>query len=145
MFVILLVVGIVVPRKLNQPPRVIKLTNGLFIANSDYQRHRRARRQYWINKYKCSKGCELCGYNAHGVALDFDHLDRRQKKFNVSSQSMMRKLKDIFKEIRKCRVLCANCHRLDAYKKRDYRNKKHWEKDQQDSSNGNQEISIQLR
>lgn len=76
---------------------------------------RRKRRRRWLNKYKEAKGCEICGYNLNGVAMDFDHLDRAQKLFNPSSRYLNSSLKKIFAEIRKCRILCANCHRIHSF------------------------------
>lgn len=70
---------------------------------------KRTRRRGWLNKYKLAKGCEECGYNTHGEALHFDHIDQSTKHHEISAMYGM-KLEKIFKEIRKCRVLCANCH-----------------------------------
>ncbi len=70
---------------------------------------KRARRRGWLNKYKKAKGCEWCGYNQHAEALHFDHVDQSEKHREVSAMYGM-KLKTIFLEIRKCRVMCANCH-----------------------------------
>jgi NAD-dependent dihydropyrimidine dehydrogenase PreA subunit len=98
-----------------------KTTNGYTVKKTK-QTSKRKRRMYWINKYKCAKGCELCGYNAHGVALDFDHIDPSNKIFNVSSRFMNLSLVKIFEELRKCRVLCANCHRIHSYKSKHFRN-----------------------
>jgi hypothetical protein len=42
--------------------------------------------------------------------MDFDHLPGKQKKFYVS-QSMQRPKELILKEIAKCELVCANCHR----------------------------------
>ena len=103
-------------RRHEQPRRRIVFEDGSWINNVEYQRYRRARRQRWLNLYKTNKGCELCGYKAHGVALDFDHLGPSEKEFNPSSRSMNIKLKRLFNEIRKCRILCANCHRIETYK-----------------------------
>ncbi len=107
MSVISLVEDTAVLRKQHQPPRII---NG--INNPEYQRNRRSKRQRWIQAYKVAKGCELCGYNAHAVALDFDHIDPTQKSFLISSRSMTLNLKRLINEMRKCRILCANCHRV---------------------------------
>lgn len=85
---------------------------------------RRHRRLYWLRKYKEAKGCAICGYNKNGVALDFDHLDRQQKKFLPSSRNMGLTIKRIFSEIRKCRVLCANCHRIHSYEEKHFNNKR---------------------
>lgn len=104
-----------VARKKSQPSVWI---NGK--SNPDYRRFRRARRQRWINKIKTSKGCAECGYNKHGVALDFDHIDPSTKLFSPSSQSVTYKLKPLFKEIRKCQILCANCHRIRSYEEKHF-------------------------
>lgn len=102
------------PRKPNQPKRY--LCNKTKKNNPEYQRYRRGRRMKWLNLYKTGKGCELCGYNKNGVALDFDHLDPSIKEFNPSSRSLTVSLKRLFIEIRKCRILCANCHRIETQK-----------------------------
>ena len=84
------------------------------------RKYRTARRYYWINKYKVLKGCENCGYNAHGVALDFDHIDRSEKKFTIARRVDLSTIKTLFKEIRKCRILCANCHRIKTLEAKDF-------------------------
>jgi hypothetical protein len=78
---------------------------------------------YWINKYKVARGCDLCGFNKHGVAMDWDHLDRTAKEFTPSSSRLGLSLKRIFNEIRKCRLLCANCHRIETMINKQYNNK----------------------
>jgi len=74
-----------------------------------YMEKRRGRRREWLNKYKKAKGCEWCGYKMYSEALHFDHKDQTQKHREVSSMYGC-KLKAIIEEVRKCRVLCANCH-----------------------------------
>ena len=36
-------------------------------------------RRHWINIYKTSNGCEICGYNKHPAALCFDHVKPEEK------------------------------------------------------------------
>jgi hypothetical protein len=88
----------------------------------DYRRkHRnrydwlRERRTYWLNRYKTYTGCESCGYNGHPHALDFHHENPTEKTARVS-ELRTGNLKKLFQEIRKCVVLCANCHRVETYK-----------------------------
>ena len=38
---------------------------------------KRLTRKLW--HYKTQKGCSVCGYNKHGLALDFAHIDPTQK------------------------------------------------------------------
>ncbi len=71
--------------------------------------NRRARRRHWLGKYKIHKGCCVCGYKDHAVALHFDHIEPKIKRAAIAHM-MAYSLKALTKEIRKCRVLCANCH-----------------------------------
>lgn len=74
------------------------------------QRLRRIRTR-WLGIYKQKKGCQVCGYNEHPAALQFDHIDPLTKIRDVSNMIEL-KLKRIMDEVRKCRVLCANCHSI---------------------------------
>ena len=74
------------------------------------------KRQY-INEYKLSKGCKVCGYNKCVSALDFHH-DNGEKEFNISRCSNLEKIKI---EIMKCAVLCKNCHAELTEKSPDWR------------------------
>jgi len=53
--------------------------------------------------------CAICGYDKCIDALHFHHVDPSTKLFNIS-QSMSRKMEDLEREVRKCILLCANCH-----------------------------------
>lgn len=81
---------------------------------------RRARRMHWINKYKVMKGCQTCGYSLHPVALDFDHVDPATKRFNISHRTDRATLKSLVAEIRRCVILCANCHRIKTLKEKQF-------------------------
>ena len=77
-------------------------------------------RQY-TNDYKLSKGCSICGYNKCAAALVFHH--NGDKGFNISEAVACGiKLETIKKEIDKCDVLCANCHRALHTKEKGYEN-----------------------
>ena len=56
-------------------------------------------------------GCRECGYKKHPAALHFNHLNQETKSTNVSRISTWMKLKN---EIRKCEILCANCHAIHS-------------------------------
>ena len=60
-----------------------------------------------------SKGgkCQICGYGKYNGALEFHHLDPDIKDFSVSVDGSTRSWKRIAKEIEKCVLVCANCHR----------------------------------
>jgi hypothetical protein len=66
-----------------------------------------------IKEIKEHNGCADCGVNNH-IVLDFDHI--KEKKYNIS-----RMIHDGFtwaaikKEISKCEIVCANCHRIRTH------------------------------
>jgi hypothetical protein len=65
----------------------------------------------WVNRYKVEKGCVDCGYNQSPVALDLDHLGDKYKNVSDMIQTGYG-LARIMKEVAKCEVRCANCHRI---------------------------------
>lgn len=66
-----------------------------------------------LAEIKQASGCVDCGITNH-IMLDFDHL--RDKKYNVSRMIHDGfSWKAILKEIEKCEVVCANCHRLRTH------------------------------
>ena len=54
---------------------------------------------------KCSK----CGYKKNLAALAFHHVSDKEFKLDVRSLSN-RKIDSILKELKKCELLCHNCH-----------------------------------
>ena len=77
---------------------------------------RRRKRRQQIAEYKLKAGCIDCGYNTHQAALDFDHI-QGEKKFTIGG-SYTRSWDSILKEINKCEVRCANCHRVVTYERK---------------------------
>jgi len=73
------------------------------------QKRRKKIRQMAID-YKGGR-CQLCGYNKCPEALEFHHLDSLDKDFGISDKGYTRSWKRIKKELDKCILLCANCHR----------------------------------
>ncbi len=54
--------------------------------------------------------CALCGYDAYTGALQFHHVDPRQKRFGLALGGLTGALADVRQEARKCVLLCGNCH-----------------------------------
>lgn len=79
---------------------------------------RRVRMRLWFDNYKKTLKCQECGLQDHRV-LEFHHGDDN-KEANVSDwvSSGRRSTENIEREIKKCKVLCANCHRILHYKER---------------------------
>lgn len=75
-------------------------------AVSNMRAKNRAREFIW--NYLSENPCP-CG-ESDPVVLEFDHLDRDSKDYNVSGMFTL-SIDRIKKEISKCRVLCCNCHR----------------------------------
>lgn len=62
--------------------------------------------------------CSKCGYSKCLEALEFHHLDDGVKDFGLSANGITRSWGKTKKELDKCILLCANCHReLHASKK----------------------------
>jgi hypothetical protein len=83
------------------------------------QREKRKKFQKWAGQFKGK--CGRCG-ETHPACLDFHHI--KEKEASIASMinrgSLTNKLKEkIIEEIKKCEVLCSNCHR-----------KVHWEERQ---------------
>ena len=70
--------------------------------------------------------CKLCNVEVNVDNLecfDFDHLDeqRTQKVDTISNLCSKRApLKQIDAELEKCRLLCANCHRIHTFSQLNY-------------------------
>lgn len=76
-------------------------------------RGRRDRRKRHLRRYKAMCGCAHCGYKDSPVALDFHHTG---DKSGEVSRMLSHTRSELFKEVRKCIVLCANCHRIEHHK-----------------------------
>lgn len=55
--------------------------------------------------------CVVCGYSRDIHALDFHHIEEATKEFGLSDRGMTRSWEKTEREVRKCALLCANCHR----------------------------------
>lgn len=80
------------------------------------QKAKRSKEKYrlWYQEYKETLCCETCGED-HPATLDFHH-ENEDKEFNVSEAAAQGMAKEkLMKEIDKCVVLCANCHRKYHY------------------------------
>lgn len=70
---------------------------------------RKENNRRFISRYKSFCKCASCG-ESEPAALDLHHLDASEKDHDPSTMLGF-SLENIKKEIRKCVVLCANCHR----------------------------------
>ncbi len=70
---------------------------------------RRRRRVKQILVAEAGGRCRLCGYDRCAAALQFHHLDPTAKEFGLSQRGA-HSLKKLRAEVRKCVLLCSNCH-----------------------------------
>jgi hypothetical protein len=79
------------------------------------QTQRRSQIRVCLEEYKRTRQCERCGYRDHR-ALEFHHREGAGKDFNVADMARLGLSRaSIKREIEKCEVLCANCHRIEHY------------------------------
>ena len=84
----------------------LKNKANIIAANSEYKKRRR---KEW-NEFKATLACTKCGFS-HPAALDFHHEDPNEKEGNLHRLISNGQFTKAFAEIKKCIVLCANCHR----------------------------------
>lgn len=71
-----------------------------------------------LNQTKIGKCCEKCGYNRCVEALDYHHIDPNTKLDTVARLATHFNIETALEEIKKCSILCANCHREYHYLQR---------------------------
>ena len=57
--------------------------------------------------------CQTCEKVFHPAAFDFHHLDPKKKDFSITNAFNNKTFEAIEREVKKCILLCANCHRIE--------------------------------
>lgn len=83
------------------------ISNKITPKKRDTSKYRKNVKEQLI-QYKGGK-CQICGYNRCTQALDFHHLDPKEKELKISGGT--RCFETLKKEVDKCILVCANCHR----------------------------------
>lgn len=83
--------------------------NKLYRKSKGYQKIK------WYILFKQTLKCSNCPEN-HPACLEFHHKNPKEKSFNISSMIGRLSKKKILEEVKKCIVLCSNCHRKLHYK-----------------------------
>jgi hypothetical protein len=107
------------------PERRKKYRQEYYIKNKHHEneKNRRTRekhREQWsveISKRGLNK-CLICGYDKSMVALDFHHIDPTTKDYRIAHLTNLACTSERLKELDKCVVLCANCHRIEHWQKK---------------------------
>ncbi len=84
--------------------------------NKEYNRARYIVNKIKIDRLKAESGCKMCG-ETDIVCLQFHHRDQNLKSTQVGALCGY-SWKNIETEIKKCDVLCANCHAIQHYHER---------------------------
>ena len=97
-----------------------KKWNAEFYANNRSATYARVRARRielmaWLDKYKSKLSCVKCG-EKHPACLDFHHRDSKTKDFSLAIVKGWGYGRErMLSEIKKCMVICANCHRKVHY------------------------------
>lgn len=83
-------------------------------------RHQREKIKKLINKIKEQTPCVDCNKKYPYYVMDFDHKDRSLKENKISTMVNECSLERVLQEVKKCDVVCSNCHRIRTYVRKDY-------------------------
>jgi hypothetical protein len=106
---------------LTEPPRrkVLRYTQEERIAaRRAEQAAKVARNKAAISGYKAITPCKDCHSKFHPDAMEFDHVPERGPKHRDISRMLNSSLEKIITEMRKCDLVCANCHRIRTFSRR---------------------------
>lgn len=77
----------------------------------EYQKKRGVIRKLHLLKLR-GGCCENCGYDKNLAALEFHHVDPKEKENQLDMRTLSNSTMEwVMREFKKCKVLCANCHR----------------------------------
>lgn len=107
------------------------------MSSAEDVKNYRRRRKINLMKVLGNKCC-LCGYSLLPDALEFHHINPENKEYGIASNGVCRDLEKDLAEIKKCVLVCANCHR--AIHKNLFSEQDLWEKQIY-----NEEIANELR
>lgn len=98
-----------------------KLSQNHFEKNKGVYRERNNQRMKllfeWLHEYKSKLKCELCGYDKHPAALDFHHIGNDKVDGVPQVMANTKNKERTLEEIKKCIVVCSNCHRILHYER----------------------------
>lgn len=80
--------------------------------HKNYQCQQSRGRQRKIEFVKRMGGCcQICGYDKNYAALNFHHMDPKQKLCGLNLRVMSNNSMEFIEaELQKCKLLCRNCH-----------------------------------
>ena len=75
-------------------------------AVTDFRRRQKQRAIEYMGGSCCK-----CGYSKCSYALEFHHTDPTEKEFSLSQTGVTRSWDRLLAELKKCILVCSNCHR----------------------------------
>ena len=88
----------------------------MILTGSEYlklprKRTKRPKHAEWVDVLKESTPCMDCGGSFPAICMDFDHRPGTQKRRPIAAMRAG-SLSRLKREISKCDLVCANCHRI---------------------------------
>lgn len=71
-----------------------------------------------VRRFKAETPCADCGGRFHPAAMQFDHRPGETKHNDVANLCKRGARQAVWREIKKCDVVCANCHAVRTFERR---------------------------
>ena len=72
----------------------------------------------YVAKLKAETPCADCKQTYPYYVMDFDHLPKYKKVADITLLVKAGSSKKLMEEIKKCEIICSNCHRIRTYIRR---------------------------
>jgi hypothetical protein len=80
-----------------------------------HNKHIQAEFRGWYTSLKAGQPCADCGGTFHPAAMHWDHLPGYEKKASLGVLVRHGSRQQILDEIKKCELVCANCHAVRTF------------------------------
>ena len=81
------------------------------LTSTDYSRNARAKNWEMIGKYFGGRRCMVCAIESDLPIYDLHHHDQEGKETHIS-RIIHHSWSKVEKELRKCILVCSNCHKM---------------------------------
>lgn len=98
---------------------LIKNHGGYGFCKRHYSNYRRNKRMKELVKLLGDQ-CSRCNLQFPLAVYDFHHIDPLTKKFSIGQEVNNYSMEKLMEEVKKCELLCANCHRIKTFEEIHY-------------------------